>query len=117
MIEFMPASEIRSAMVEAERICQTQRACVLRWTQENVVENVSAREDIPSRELSLELGLAVDQRLCEFVVVRADLPVPPVLDTVFEIVGRADKWRLRKVDSGDSPNDPVWTFVCVEEYS
>jgi hypothetical protein len=117
-MDFLDPSEIRRAHVTAERITQAQRCVELNWLEGSVRRRVQAREGIPTRELAMELGVAVEQLLCEFTVIRCDLPAAPPIDTVFEVTGRPGaRWRFRRVLSGDSPHDPVWTFVCLEEHS
>lgn len=105
---------LTAAHARGQAAMRVQRPVTLKWGANEVL----AREGVSRVGVMMEMGEAVDGKACRFFVERSRLKVAMAIGTVFEVKQRpGEKWRLREFASGLSASDPVWTLVCVEEFS
>jgi hypothetical protein len=114
MATTISSEALRAAHERGQAAMRVQRPVTLKWG----VNEVLAREGVSRVGVSMPMGEAVDAKECRFFVERPRLKVAMAIGTVFEVKQRpGEKWRLREFASGLSASDPVWTLVCVEEFS
>ncbi len=113
----MNALLIRNRQITGEMKLREQRPCELRWKDGPTELKADGREGFATLGLDgMEAGF-VEQKKCKFYVFRDLIAKAPEIDTIFELGGREDRWKLKIISSGLSPHDLLWIFECVEEHS